>query len=179
VENAVNGFLAVCETNGIKESTIRKYRNPLKLLAAFAKSNNTCCVADIEVSDLDIFRAGRHVAPITSLKELETLRQFWTYCMARNLCKENVAQKIKGPTITSPNDVEPYSVTEVDQIIAASTLLSSMVPTSPLAKSCRRAQGGRQRKPRLRPLSLRLQQSWTMIAAGTRNLRTESVKKTR
>jgi intergrase/recombinase len=119
VENAVNGFLAVCETNGIKESTIRKYRNPLKLLAAFAKSNNTCCVADIKVSDLDIFRAGRHVAPITSLKELETLRQFWTYCMARNLCKENVAQKIKGPTITSPNDVEPYSVTEVDQIIAA------------------------------------------------------------
>ena len=119
VENAVNAFLANCTTNGIKESTIRKYRNSLNRLAAFAKTNNTWCVAEIVVSDLDRFRADRRVAPITSLKELDTLRQFWSYCMARDLCKENIAQKIKGPTITSPNDVEPYSVTEVDRIIAA------------------------------------------------------------
>jgi site-specific recombinase XerD len=119
VENAVNAFLANCTTNGIKEPTIRKYRNSLKCLAAFAKSNNIWCVADMIVSDLDRFRANREIAPITSLKELETLRQFWSYCIARDLCKENIAQKIKGPTIASPNDVEPYSVTEVDRIIAA------------------------------------------------------------
>ena len=119
VENAVNAFLANCTTNGIKEPTIRKYRNSLKRLATFAKISNIRYVADMIVSDLDRFRANREIAPITSLKELETLRQFWSYCIARDLCKENIAQKIKGPTITSPNDVEPYSITEVDQIIAA------------------------------------------------------------
>jgi|GEM_PF-1061633 len=119
VANSVIAFLSNCATNGVKEPTIRKYRNSLKRLAAFAKSNNIWCVADMMVSDLDRFRANREIAPITSMKELETLRQFWSYCMARNLCTENIAQKIKGPTITSPNDVEPYSVMEVGRIIAA------------------------------------------------------------
>jgi hypothetical protein len=102
IENAVKAFLDNCETNGIRSPTIRKYRNSLKRLAEFAKSNNLWFVHDLKVTHLDRFRAARAIAPITSQKELETLRQFWSYCVTRDLCKENIAQKIKGPTIVSP-----------------------------------------------------------------------------
>ncbi|MGA7159109.1 MAG: tyrosine-type recombinase/integrase [Acidobacteriaceae bacterium] len=119
VKNAADAFLANCKTNGVKEPTIRKYRNSLRLLTAFAADNNISCVGDMKVIDLDRFRASKGIATITSLKELETMRQFWSYCVARDLCTNNIAKKIKGPTIGSPNDVEPYSVSEVDQIIAA------------------------------------------------------------
>ena len=34
-------------------------------------------------------------------------------------CKDNVASKVRGPRISSPNDVVPYTPEEVDRIIAA------------------------------------------------------------
>jgi site-specific recombinase XerD len=119
IPNAVKAFLANCKTNGVKAPTIRKYRNSLNRLADFAQTNNIRLVSDMKVTDLDRFRAGRQIAPITSQKELETLRQFWSYCVARDLCKENIALKVRGPTIISPNDVEPYSTEEVERIIVA------------------------------------------------------------
>lgn len=119
IANAVKAFLDNCETNGVKIPTIRKYRNSLNRLAAFAESSNIRLVYEMKVTHLDSFRAARRIAPITSQKELETLRQFWSYCAARDLCKDNIAQKIKGPTIISPNDVEPYSTEEVERIVVA------------------------------------------------------------
>lgn len=119
VKNAIKAFLANCETNGVQAATLRKYRNSLSRLVSFAESNGILLLAEIKVIHLDQFRAEREIAPITSLKELETLRQFWSYCVARELCKENVAMKIAGPKISSPNNVEPYSTDEIKRIIAA------------------------------------------------------------
>jgi len=119
IETAVQAFLANCETNGVREPTIRKYRNSLRRLATFMGSKDIHYVRDVTVTLLDSFRASRELAPITSLKELETLRAFFSYCMARDLCKANIALMIKGPKIVSPNDVEPYTPEEVELIIAA------------------------------------------------------------
>jgi site-specific recombinase XerD len=119
VKNAVGAYLANCKTNGIKTSTFRKYRNALQRLAEFAIANEVRLVRDINVTHLDQFRAERKIAPITSLKELEMIRQFWSYCVARDLCKQNIAQRIKGPSNISPNEVEPYSIAEIERILAA------------------------------------------------------------
>ena len=117
--NAVEAYLGNCKTNGVKSSTIRKYRNSLNRLAAFMESNGVRYVRDVTVMMLDSFRASRTLAPITSLKELETTRAFFTYCVGRDLCKDNIASKVRGPRISSPNDVVPYTPEEVDRIIAA------------------------------------------------------------
>jgi site-specific recombinase XerD len=95
IADATKAFLAACETNGVKPPTIQKYRNSLNHLAAFAADTGIQTLDGFKVTDLDAFRAKRGISPVTSQKELETSRQFWT------------------------NDVEPYTVAEVDRIIAA------------------------------------------------------------
>ena len=43
--------------------------------------------------DLDAFRSTRKLSPVTSLKELQTLRQFFGFCFDRRWIGENVAKK--------------------------------------------------------------------------------------
>jgi integrase len=125
IANAAKAYLANCETNGVKPPTIRKYRNTLNHLAAFVQNDTICRarkarrVADLKVIDLDRFRASRKIAPISSSKELETLRGFWEFCTVRELCLKNIAAVIKPPVINDQNDVVPYTAEEVEAIIAA------------------------------------------------------------
>jgi site-specific recombinase XerD len=125
IANAVEAFIDSCVTNGVKPPTIRKYRNSLNKLSQFAESDEKCRkkkihkVADFAVADLDRFRASRKIAPITSLKELETLRQFWGFCTARDLCPKNIAAAIKAPIIVDQNNVVPYTKEEMQAMIDA------------------------------------------------------------
>lgn len=119
VANACKAFLANCKTNGLKDPTIRKYCNSLNHLIAFANEENLMRVGELKVIHIDKFRASRELKPITSQKELEVLRQFFEYSVARDLCETNVAQKIKGPKNVSPNDVEPYTQEEMGRILGA------------------------------------------------------------
>lgn len=66
-----------------------------------------------------MFRASRDLRPVTSLKELQTLRQFFGFCYDRKWIGENVAKRIKGPRNLKPNDVEPYTVNELTMILTA------------------------------------------------------------
>jgi integrase len=69
--------------------------------------------------DLDAFRASRNLSSVTSLTELQTLRQFFGFCFERKWISENIARRIKGPRNIKPNDVEPYTANEVTKIITA------------------------------------------------------------
>lgn len=125
VRNAAKAYLANCTTNGVGASTISKYRNSLNQLAEFTERDETCLkrkirtVADFKVIDLDRFRAGRQIAPITSSKELECIRAFWAFCVARDLSPKNIAALIKGPKIVDQNGVVPYTHEEINAIIDA------------------------------------------------------------
>jgi len=127
IADAAEAFLRSCVTNGVQPPTIRKYRNSLNKFAQFTQRDDECRkkairkVAQITVADIDRFRTsrGRSIAPITSLKELETLRQFWGFCTARDLCPRNIAALIAAPTIVDQNDVVPYTAEEVRAIIDA------------------------------------------------------------
>jgi site-specific recombinase XerD len=125
IANAVEAFIGSCVTNGVKPPTIRKYRNALNKLAQFVKSDENCRkkkirkIADFAVVDLDHFRTSRKIAAITSLKELETLRGFWGFCMARDLCTKNIAAAIKAPIIVDQNDVVPYTPEEMQAMVDA------------------------------------------------------------
>ncbi len=125
IRNAAKAYLDNCITNGVGASTISKYRNTLNKLTEFTERDETCLkknirkVADFKVVDLDRFRAGRQIAPITSSKELERIRAFWAFCVARDICPKNIAILIKGPKIVDQNDVVPYTYEEMNDIINA------------------------------------------------------------
>jgi integrase len=125
LSNATKAYLASCKTNGIGEEAFRKYRNSLNKLVQFAESDDICRkrqvqkVADLKVVDLDRFRAGRKLAKITASKEWETIKAFFEFCVARELCRKNITAMIKGPTIVDQNDVVPYTTEEVNAIIDA------------------------------------------------------------
>jgi len=62
---------------------------------------------------------NQSLKPVTSLKELQTLRQFFGFCFDRRWIGENIAKRIKGPRNIKPNDVEPYAPNEMTRILAA------------------------------------------------------------
>jgi len=119
VPDAVDAFLEHCESEGLKFSTVRKYRNTLNHLKAFCDKRKIDSVGELTTDHLDAFRAGRALKPITSSKELELLRQFCGFCCDRKWCPENVGKRIKSPRNIKPNDVEPFSTAEVSAIIKA------------------------------------------------------------
>jgi integrase/recombinase XerC len=125
IAEATTAFLEHCESEGLKFSTYRKYRNTLAKLREFCEKRGVDSVNELDTNVLDKFRAGRGLKPITSSKELQVLRQFCGFCTDRKWMESNTAKRIKGPRNIKPNDVEPFTSIEVGQIIAACGLIGT------------------------------------------------------
>src|ERR1700722_17749356 len=108
IAEAKTAFLAHCESEGLKFSSRRKYRNTLIKLLDFCEKHNVDSVNEIDTNVLDKFRAGRGLKPVTSSKELQFLRQFCGFCVDRRWMESNPAKRIKSPRNLKPNDVEPF-----------------------------------------------------------------------
>ncbi|MFZ0271054.1 MAG: tyrosine-type recombinase/integrase [Acidobacteriaceae bacterium] len=119
VAAAVTAFIDHCTSEGLQYSTIRKYRNSLNHLKAFCQKRKIDIVSELTTDALDGFRTSRKLKPITSMKELELLRQFCGFCRDRLWTYENVASRIKSPKNIKPNDVEPFTAPEIAKVIAA------------------------------------------------------------
>jgi site-specific recombinase XerD len=119
VNEAIENFIEHCKSEGLKFSTVRKYRNTLNHLESFCEESGIDSTGELTTDHLDAFRAGRGLKPITNSKELELLRQFCGFCCDRKWSVENVAKRIKSPRNIKPNDVVPFTTDEVKQIIAA------------------------------------------------------------
>ena len=116
---AVRSFLGHCETEGLKQFSIRKYRNALNKLKEFCEAAAIDSVGELSAEGLDAFRSGRGLKPVTAAKELEILRLFLGFCVDRNWARENAARKIKPPRNIKPNEVVPFSPSQVAAIINA------------------------------------------------------------
>jgi len=119
IADAVIAFLEHCESEGLKFSTVRKYRNSLNHLKAFCETRKIDAIGELTTDHLDAFRAGRALKPISSSKELQLLRQFCGFSFDRRWANENAAKRIKPPRNIKPNDVEPFTNAEVQAIIKA------------------------------------------------------------
>jgi len=115
--DAVKAFMDQCAD--LEESTRRKYRNVLEQLKAFCETQGEDTVTELTTELLDRYRASRKLRPITALKELQTLRQFFGFCRDRGWIKQNIARPIKGPRNIKPNEIEPYTANEITRILAA------------------------------------------------------------
>ena len=107
----------------LESSTQRKYKNVLAQLQAYCKKNGVVDLMQLSVEHLDGYRASRGLAPVTSLKELQTLRQFFGFCFERKWIGENPAKKIKGPRNIKPTEVVPYTPEEIAKIVSACDMI--------------------------------------------------------
>lgn len=123
VSDAVSAFMNHCESEGLRFSTRRKYRNSLAKLREFCEKHQIDNICELEMDHLDSFRASRQLKPITSSKELQLLRQFCEFCTSRKWMKENFAKQIRSPRNIKPNDVVPFTDSEVTAIIHACDLI--------------------------------------------------------
>ena len=119
VADAVTAFLDHCDSDGLRSSTYRKYRNSLNKLREYCEAHDVEWTSELSTDVLDAFRASRSLKPITSIKELQLLRQFCGFCKDRRWLEENVAKRIRPPRNIRPNDVEPFSPVEVSEIVKA------------------------------------------------------------
>jgi site-specific recombinase XerD len=103
----------------LEPSTQRKYKNVLAQLRAYCADAGLDDIMQLTIEHLDAFRARRKLSPITSTKELQTLRQFFGFCLERHWTEENPAKKIKLPRNVKPEEVVPYTQSEVARIVAA------------------------------------------------------------
>ena len=119
LKEAVTAFDAHCVSDGLKNSTLRKYRNTLAKMREFCEARGAIDMQEITVDVLDAYRASRGLSLIAGVKELELLRQFFKFCLVRHWVRESPAGGIKGPRNLQPNEVEPYTPAETEKIIAA------------------------------------------------------------
>jgi integrase/recombinase XerC len=119
MKEAVAAFDAHCVSDGLKPSTLRKYRNTLGKLREFCEARGALDMQEIATDMLDAYRGSRGLSVIAGVKELELLRQFFKFCLVRHWIRESPAAGIKGPRKIQPNEVEPYTPEETEKIIAA------------------------------------------------------------
>jgi site-specific recombinase XerD len=117
VAEATRSFLEHCAF--LESSTQRKYRNVMRQFGAHCERASVAEVQGVTLEHLDAFRAGRQLSPTTATKELQTLRQFFAFCLERRWVGENVAKRLKAPSNIKPSPVEPYTPGEMGRIIAA------------------------------------------------------------
>lgn len=114
---AIESFLI--HTQDLAYGTRRNYRNVLRLMGSFCRSEAFTHTAELTVEALDRYRASRNIARSTQVKELQILRQFCGFCFERGWITENPAKRVKLPANVKPSPVEPYTSTEVGRLLFA------------------------------------------------------------
>jgi hypothetical protein len=99
--------------------TLRNYTRALKFLAAHVEKAKLQWVDEITADEIESLRPTRKISALTWSKELEILRQFFRYCVARKWTSESPASKeagVKMPKNIKPTDKEPYDPNDVVKI---------------------------------------------------------------
>jgi site-specific recombinase XerD len=99
--------------------TLRNYRRTLNFLHDHGTAAGLTRVDEITAQNIDALRAKRGISALTWVKELEILRGFFRFCIARKWASENPAASVAMPKNIKPTDKEPYTPNDVIKIVAA------------------------------------------------------------
>ena len=125
---AIIDYLADCKARNVQDSTIAGYAMTLGRLRSFIGEKKL--LESITLEQLSEFRANRRYTPLkagaterrvlpkTTIKETQTIRGFFNFCLDRLWMTANPAKKLKQPKgHTSPT--MPFEPEEVDAILEA------------------------------------------------------------
>jgi hypothetical protein len=114
IEGAEKEFLARCEAEKLKKSSIDRYRILFRELDRFAASEGFRFLKQIDALALNRFRAawkgrnGQASSGLTDLKKIERLRSFFRFALDHGHIQQNPAAAIRNPKI-HPNPTLPFS----------------------------------------------------------------------
>ena len=84
-------------------------------LEGWAQTEGLTLVCKLNLESLDQFYALHTVARATRVREIQTLRSFFAFCIKRNWCSDNPASQIEMPKGLKPNEVVPYTLEKLQQ----------------------------------------------------------------
>lgn len=158
IATAERDFLARCEAEKLKKSSVDRYRIIFRELDRFAAAEGFRFLKQIDAPALNRFRAtwkgrdGQVSSGLTDLKKLERLRSFFRFALDHGLIQQNPAAAIRNPKIR-PNPTLPFSQEEMRRILEATA--KKIAAAKPAAKNKAR---------RLRALILLLRYSGLRIS---------------
>ena len=103
----------------LEDSSRLRYRRILRRLEEFCAARSIQTMNDLSLEELDRFRRSRKLARTTSARELQVLRQCFSFCVERKWARENWAKKIKAPPNPKPREVVPYTSEQVALLLVA------------------------------------------------------------
>jgi integrase len=114
---ATTAFLKQHERN--QPETQRKYRRVMGYLTDYCAKQSLRFVDQVVVETMDGYNAWRNKENWTWIKEIEILRQFFSFCIEREWTSKNPAKALKRPRLLEANDEQPYTIEEMRRMIAA------------------------------------------------------------
>lgn len=119
---AIEAYLTDAALRNLKPSSLRTYRRTLTQLSKFL---GKLALDSLDVDSLERFRGRRTMAARTQRKEIEYLRAFCAFCVARGWLTDNPAKVLKAPRVENLS-TKPYTRDEVERLLAACDRMRGM-----------------------------------------------------
>jgi len=114
VEEACARFIADAKARKLREGTILKYEQSVKMLKAMGKKT----LREVTVHDIRTMRESWKIAGITMQKRLETMKAFFKFCVAAEWLDISPAAAVKAPVVKDKPTL-PFTDEEIKRIFEA------------------------------------------------------------
>jgi len=130
ISEALEAYLAKCESRDIKGSTLAKYKTLTNQLGAYCVDKGYIYIDQLDVIDMDGFYGSWKDGKKGKAKKLERLKSFVLFCRKRKWLAEDIAEDLKAPPNASAlSPKAPFDDEELERIYAACDKIGS--PTKP------------------------------------------------
>ena len=118
IDRACSDFIADAVSRELQDSTLRKYRQLVKQMKAFAAHEGLLFIKQWDLEVLRRFRQSWRDKGLTVMKKLERLRALFRFALDSNWIEGNPAAKLKNPVVKSAPTI-PFTREEMIRILAA------------------------------------------------------------
>jgi len=132
IADATEAYLARCQTRGLTDSSLSKYRTSIKQLRAYCDSRGCVMLDQLTIADMDRFYASWKDGKRAGAKKLERLKSFVKFCLKRKWMAEDITEDLlpqEGSSI--PANKTPFTDEELDRIYKACDQIGGPTPPGP------------------------------------------------
>jgi integrase/recombinase XerD len=118
IESAAAQYLAARQGAGRRENTLRKISSFRNQLVRWSRAQGLLYVDELDLTQLENFRASWQDAPLTRRVKQGRLRSWMRYCLRHKWVVENFAIDL-DPVLVDPKPTLPFSSEEYQRILDA------------------------------------------------------------
>jgi site-specific recombinase XerD len=114
---ALQKYYEASESRLLSAATLKKYRTVRSVISRFAEESGIHLLDEFGQQQVRDLVNQRQLSAVTTAKEIERIRTFFTFCVESEWIPKNPARSIKPPKLRQIPRI-PFSETEVRNIIA-------------------------------------------------------------